>query len=101
MIQKLRSLVFYTVVLLTVLSAWAAWAVEPNCGWALVVTVPLTILGVHDLVQTRRSLLRNYPIIGHLRFLIEDIGPELRQYVVEDDTEGALACFEGLATPRS
>jgi glutamate synthase domain-containing protein 2 len=89
MIQKLRSLVFYAVVLLTVLSAWAAWAVEPNCGWALVVTVPLTILGIHDLVQTRSSLLRNYPIIGHLRFLIEDIGPELRQYVVEDDTEGA------------
>jgi glutamate synthase domain-containing protein 2 len=88
-IQKLRSLVFYAVVLLTVLSAWAAWAIEPNCGWALVATVPLTILGVHDLVQTRRSLLRNYPIIGHLRFLIEDIGPELRQYIVEDDTEGA------------
>lgn len=89
MIQKLRSLVFYAVVLVSVLSAWAAWAIEPNCGWALVVTGPLTLLGIHDLVQTRRSLLRNYPIIGHLRFLIEDVGPELRQYIVEDDTEGA------------
>jgi glutamate synthase domain-containing protein 2 len=88
-IQKLRSLVFYAVVVLSVVSAWAAWAVEPACGWALVVTVPLAILGIHDLVQTSHSLLRNYPIIGHLRFLIEDVGPELRQYIVEDDTEGA------------
>jgi len=88
-IQKLRSVVFYLVVALTVLSAWAAWAIDPNYGWVLVATVPLTVLGVHDLVQTSHSLLRNYPLIGHLRFLIEDVGPELRQYIVEDDTEGA------------
>ena len=38
-----------------------------------------------DLVQRRHTILRNYPIIGHLRFLLEGVGPELRQYIVTDN----------------
>ncbi|HUH69882.1 MAG TPA: FMN-binding glutamate synthase family protein [Mycobacterium sp.] len=38
-----------------------------------------------DLVQRRHTILRNYPIIGHLRFLLEAVGPELRQYIVTDN----------------
>ena len=44
-------------------------------------------LGMHDVVQTRRSVLRNYPILGHFRFMFEAIRPELRQYIVESETE--------------
>jgi glutamate synthase domain-containing protein 2 len=47
----------------------------------------LTLLGLHDLRQTRHSITRNYPIIGHARFLIESIRPELRQYLFETDFE--------------
>lgn len=43
------------------------------------------ILGVHDLVQRRHAILRNYPIVGHLRFLLEGFRPEIRQYVIEGD----------------
>ena len=47
----------------------------------------LTCVGVYDLRQTRRSVLRNYPLIGHLRFMLEFIRPEIRQYFIESDNE--------------
>jgi glutamate synthase domain-containing protein 2 len=49
----------------------------------------LVILGLRDLAQPRHAILRNYPVIGHLRFLLEAIRPELRQYFIESDTEAA------------
>ena len=42
-----------------------------------------------DLRQSRHSVLRNYPVIGHIRFLLEFIRPEIRQYVIESDREAA------------
>ena len=48
----------------------------------------LTILGVRDLTQTRHAILRNYPISGHIRFLLENIRPEIRQYFLESDKDG-------------
>jgi len=61
---------------------WAAWL-------ALAVFAVLAGTGVHDLRQTRHAVLRNYPVIGHLRFLLEYIRPEMRQYFIESDTEAA------------
>ena len=49
----------------------------------------LTALGVADLRQTKKSVLRNYPVIGHFRFLLEYIRPEIRQYFIESDNEAA------------
>jgi len=48
----------------------------------------LTLLGLWDLFQTRHAVLRNYPIMAHLRFLLEDIRPEIRQYFFEDEKSG-------------
>ena len=48
----------------------------------------LTAVGIHDLIQTHHSVLRSYPIIGHLRFLLENMRAEIRQYFFESDTEG-------------
>jgi glutamate synthase domain-containing protein 2 len=47
----------------------------------------LVIVGLRDLTQTKQSIRRNYPILGHLRFFFEKIRPELRQYFFEDDTQ--------------
>ncbi len=59
-------------------------------GWLpLIVFGALVALGIYDVRQKRHSLLRNYPIIGHIRFLLEMIRPELRQYFLESDTEAA------------
>lgn len=58
--------------------------------------LPLTLLciwsvlqGLHDLRQTRHAVLRNYPVMAHLRFFLESIRPEMRQYFFEGDKDGA------------
>ena len=57
-------------------------------GWlALIVCLALVTVGIHDLRQSRHAILRNYPVIGHLRFLFEYIRPEIRQYFIESDSE--------------
>jgi glutamate synthase domain-containing protein 2 len=53
------------------------------------VALALTILGVYDLAQRRHSILRSFPIAGHLRYLLEEIRPEIRQYFIESDIDGA------------
>ena len=60
--------------------SWWLWALAA-VGAVLVVTT------VYDLAQKRHAILRNFPIIGHLRYLLESFGPELRQYIVSDNDE--------------
>jgi glutamate synthase domain-containing protein 2 len=60
--------------------------------WAWVPTVffgALSLLGVRDLLQRRHSIQRNYPVIGHIRWIAEFVRPEVRQYLVESDEEAA------------
>ena len=58
--------------------SWLAWVL-------VVVAALLLMIAVYDLLQRRHALLRNFPVIGHLRYLLEAIGPELRQYIVTDN----------------
>jgi len=56
--------------------------------WALVVLAgALVAVATYDLVQKQHAILRNFPVIGHLRFLLEAIGPELRQYIVTSNDD--------------
>ncbi len=57
-------------------------------GWLLLLLLvvgALVAVAAYDLIQRRHAILRNFPIVGHLRFLLEGIGPELRQYIVTDN----------------
>ena len=54
----------------------------------MVVFAALLAVAVYDLLQRRHSILRNYPVLGHLRFLLEDIRPELQQYFIERNCDG-------------
>ncbi|MFI7007613.1 FMN-binding glutamate synthase family protein [Streptomyces sp. NPDC050145] len=56
-----------------------------SIGAAAVTAVAL--VAARDLVQKKHALLRNFPVIGHARYLLETIGPELRQYVVTSNEE--------------
>jgi len=56
--------------------------------WLFVVWIPLIAVGIYDLVQTGRTLLRLYPVIGHLRYFFESVRPEIQQYFVESDLDG-------------
>lgn len=74
-----------------VLAAAAAVASTVFSPWWLVATVPLVALalvGTWDLLQRRHNVLRNYPILGHMRFLMEHIRPEIQQYFIETPTGG-------------
>src|SRR6267154_5086030 len=48
----------------------------------------LTLLGIRDLTQKSHAVLRNYPISAHIRFLLEEIRPEMRQYFFESEKDG-------------
>ncbi|MBG6115255.1 glutamate synthase domain-containing protein 2 [Polaromonas sp. CG_9.2] len=73
--------------LLLALARLALW----DGGWLAALTLMacalLAALGLRDLRQPRHAILRNYPVIGHLRFLLEYIRPEIRQYFFESDSE--------------
>ncbi|MCH7385691.1 FMN-binding glutamate synthase family protein [Acinetobacter modestus] len=56
-----------------------------NTLW--LVTSLLSLLGLHDLLQKKHAILRNYPILGHFRFIFEDVRPEIRQYFIESDQD--------------
>ncbi len=60
----------------------------PPVLWSLVVIVPLIARGVADLVQTKQAIRRNFPVIGHARYLLELIRPEINQYFVESNSDG-------------
>ncbi len=67
-------------------TTWVAFGVG---GWLAMMFLFLTALGLRDTLQVQRSVLRNYPVIGHLRFLMEFVRPEIRQYFIEGDNEAA------------
>jgi len=74
------------------LLACIVWLIRDGDGGArfgVAVFAVLAALGVRDLRQPQRAVLRNYPVIGHLRFFMEYIRPEIRQYFIESDTEAA------------
>jgi glutamate synthase domain-containing protein 2 len=60
----------------------------PGILWLLLLFTPLIILGYSDMVQKNHSIKRNFPVIGHLRYILEKLRPEIMQYFVETDTEG-------------
>ncbi len=82
-----RYFVFQLVLAATLGCAIAGYAYQPVFYVALVILVPLSLIGIGDVLQSGRALLRNYPLIGHIRFLLEAIRPEIRQYLVEDERD--------------
>ena len=80
---------FIPMVIVVVLAVVAATLI-PLSSWfiiALFACLALVVLGIYDLVQGHHSILRNYPILGHMRFLFEGIRPEIRQYLIESDQD--------------
>ncbi len=56
--------------------------------WVLVgILAFIVLLVIYDITQKKRAIVRNFPIIGHLRYILEAFGPELRQYIVANNDE--------------
>lgn len=60
----------------------------PALLWALILVGPLLLVVVYDLFQTRHTILRNFPILGHFRYILEDFRHQFRQYLIQGDLEG-------------
>src|SRR5690606_12186765 len=56
-----------------------------NTLWFL--SILLSLLGLYDVLQNKHSILKNYPIMGHFRFIFEEFRPEIRQYFIEADRD--------------
>jgi len=84
------ALITWPAILFVVLGA--LMAIFPGQIWWLLplmfLCISSVVVGFHDLTQTRHAVLRNYPVAAHLRFLLESIRPEMRQYFFEGDKDG-------------
>ena len=66
---------------LAILGPWGWWI-------PAAVVAALAAVGIYDFVQRKHSVLRNYPILGHMRFLLEALRPEIQQYFIERNFDG-------------
>lgn len=82
-----KSFVFYSFAVSLLILAWAYFHIEAL--FLFVIVGPLIYMGVLDMMQTRQSLRRNFPLVGRLRYVFEDLRPKIQQYFVESDTDGA------------
>ncbi len=62
--------------------------VWPPILWSLVVLGPLFLLGVWDTMQTKHTIMVNFPLVGRLRYVMEKLRPKIYQYFVESDIDG-------------
>ncbi|MFK7895948.1 MAG: FMN-binding glutamate synthase family protein [Myxococcota bacterium] len=60
----------------------------PSAWYGSVIVAPIILLGLADMLQTKRAIRRNFPVIGHARYLLETIRPEIQQYFIETDMDG-------------
>ena len=71
--------------------------------WIGVIVIALVVgIAIYDLTQRQHAILRTFPILGHFRYWLEAIGPELRQYIVTDNDEERPSAATSAAgsTPR-
>ena len=83
----MRKAIQFTLIIIPVIILIICTAIWPVYGFTILAILIVT-LGIYDISQRKHAVLRNFPVIGHMRFLLEMIGPELHQYFVESDIDG-------------
>ena len=78
----------YGSILATLLFLWLGFCESPWWHLGTLIMGGFAVLGIFDVVQPRHTLLRNYPILAHFRWMFEHLRPYLRQYIVESNLEG-------------
>lgn len=82
----LSRLLLVVLSILFIVSLWEP--LGPNNVYYSIVLFALVILGCYDVLQKQSNILRNYPIIGHLRYLFQNIRPQIQQYFIETNQNG-------------
>jgi len=68
-----KSFVFFSVVIMTLILVWAYF--QREALFAFVLVGPLVYMGFADMIQTKQSIKRNFPLLGRLRYVLEDFRP--------------------------
>ncbi|HEY3403560.1 MAG TPA: FMN-binding glutamate synthase family protein [Ohtaekwangia sp.] len=76
-----------SIVLSLLLIIWSYYWIDALFGF--IILGPIIYLGVVDMIQTKQSIKRNFPLLGRLRYVFEDMRPKIQQYFVESDTDGS------------
>ncbi len=76
-----------TIVLVLIILLWSYF--WPYALLAFLVAGPVIYMGFADMLQTQQSIRRNFPVLGRLRYVFEDLRPKIQQYFVESDTDGS------------
>lgn len=73
-----------SVILITTIS----WYVWPRMWWSFVIIGPIVVIGLYDMIQKKHAIMRNFPILGRGRYIMEELRPKMYQYFIESDTSG-------------
>lgn len=88
----MKKVFFISIILLTLLTFFLIWYfqfVEFKFGYfMLAILLFLFCIGIYDINQKTHAILRNFPVVGHFRYLLEKISPEIQQYFIETNTDG-------------
>ena len=82
--RKTFLVVSFTFLALTAILTYINW----KFSFLLFILIPLIIMGLYDMYFSDRTIRRNFPLLGRIRYILTAIGPEMRQYFIETDTEG-------------
>ncbi len=80
--------VFYYVAILGLVAVGTIYLFWPPVIYALYILIPYIAIGMWDIFSRRHTVLRNYPVVGHFRYILESFRTEIQQYFVEAENEG-------------
>ena len=69
-------------------AALLGYFIHPLWYLLFVLFIPLSIIGFYDMLQKKHAIMRNYPILGRGRYVLEELRPKMYQYFIESDTNG-------------
>lgn len=80
--------IFFTFAILAPIAILLLAIRWPVSLWLFIIVGPLIAIGLRDVTQTKHALLRIYPVLGHGRYIMEEVRPEIQQYFVESNIDG-------------
>ncbi|WP_026946450.1 FMN-binding glutamate synthase family protein [Algoriphagus marincola] len=88
----MRKLFFFSILVFFFLTLFLMWFYsfrDFSLGYfVLGILGVLTALGIYDSLQSKHAILKNFPVVGHFRYILESISPEIQQYFIESNTDG-------------
>ena len=77
----------FAIVSLVIVTLVAHYLWQPF-WWVLIILLPILLLGFYDMFQAKHAIMRNYPILGRGRYIMEELRPKIYQYFIESDIDG-------------